>query len=102
MGHFVKKKSSFTLVEMSIVLAILAILVGSLLVGRQIINRTKVQRIMAEIEAYENHFQIFHATYHVVPGNITDEIKNIFKDFQTYPVINEFNGNNVIGSYKYT
>lgn len=96
------KKRSFTLVELSIVLLVLALLVGALLVGRKIVDRTKVQRIMSEFEAYEKMFQIFHTTYQVVPGNINSAVKNIFVQFADYPIVDEFSGNNVIGSYKYT
>ena len=49
---------------------ILSLLVGSLLVGRQIVDRAKIQRIIFEFDYYEKAFHQFYDTYRVVPGNL--------------------------------
>ena len=50
---------------------ILSLLVGSLLVGRQIVDRAKIQRIIFEFDYYEKAFHQFYDTYRVVPGNLS-------------------------------
>ena len=45
-------------------------MVGSLLVGRQIVDRAKIQRIIFEFDYYEKAFHQFYDTYRVVPGNV--------------------------------
>ena len=43
-------------------------MVGSLLVGRQIVDRAKIQRIIFEFDYYEKAFHQFYDTYRYVPG----------------------------------
>ena len=49
-------------------------LVGSLLVGRQIVDRAKIQRIIFEFDYYEKAFHQFYDTYRVVPGSQTKKM----------------------------
>ena len=64
----IRAKKSFTLVELSVVLLVL-----SLLVGRQIVDRAKVQRVMSEIDHYNKNFTLFRDTYGTIPGTIDPE-----------------------------
>ena len=41
-----------------------------MLVGRQIVDRAKIQRIIFEFDYYEKAFHQFYDTYRVVPGNL--------------------------------
>ena len=50
---------------------ILSLLVGSLLVGRQIVDRAKIQRIIFEFDYYEKAFHQFYDTYRAVPGGLS-------------------------------
>ena len=65
---------------------ILSLLVGSLLVGRQIVDRAKIQRIIFEFDYYEKAFHQFYDTYKVVPGNL---------DYKTCIKYSEFVGKDV-------
>ena len=46
-------------------------LVGSLLVGRQIVDRAKIQRYLFELDYYEKNFHMFFDTYRTVLGHLT-------------------------------
>ena len=41
------------------------------MVGRQIVDRAKIQRIIFEFDYYEKAFHQFYDTYRVVPGNLS-------------------------------
>lgn len=64
------KKKSFSMVELSIVLLILSLLAGGILIGRNIVDRAKIQRIIFEMNYYEKAFRQFYDNYDVVPGNL--------------------------------
>ena len=63
-------KSSFTLVELSIVLVVLSLLVGGLTVGRKIVDRAQIQRVIFEIDYYKKSLSLFKDTYDAYPGNL--------------------------------
>ena len=46
-------------------------MVGSLLVGRQIVDRAKIQRIIFEFDYYEKAFHQFYDTYRSLPGHLS-------------------------------
>ena len=66
-------KKSFTLVELSTVLLVLSVLTGTLLVGRKIVDRANIQRVIFEIDKYKTEFYQFQDTYGVLPGNVDEE-----------------------------
>ena len=74
-------KASFTLVELSIVLLVLALLVGSLMLGKHIVDRSKMQKIMYEFEYYEKAMQEFHDTYKGVPSSVS---KNMCRRYAVF------------------
>ena len=73
---------------------ILSLLVGSLLVGRQIVDRAKIHKVISEIEYYENIFQQFYDTYREVPGSFTYNTCMKYSEFEGY----ECNNANCIGA----
>ena len=87
-----KSKKSFTLVELSIVLLILSMLLGTLLVGRKIVDRAKMQRIIFEIDYYKKSLTLFRDTFDVLPGNIDKETCMKYSEFS---LINVADGEDV-------
>ena len=65
-------KKSFTLVEISITLCVSALLIGSLMGGRKIVERAKVQTTIHEIQRYQSAFAKFYDTYGYMPGDMPD------------------------------
>lgn len=97
-------KSSFTLVELSIVLLVISSLVGSVMVGRKIIDRTKTQQLMSEIEYYEKALQEFHDIYKGVPSSVSKKMCQRYAVFHkpiTLMNIETENGESVVKSVPY-
>ena len=65
-------KKSFTLVEISIVMCVVALLIGSLMGGRKIVERARIQATIAEIQNYQSAFAKFYDTYGYMPGDMPD------------------------------
>lgn len=65
-------KKSFTLVEISIVMCVVALLIGSLIGGRKLVERAKIQATIAEIQNYQSAFAKFYDTYGYMPGDMPD------------------------------
>ena len=91
-----KYKKSFTIFEMSIVISVLAILVGVLLTGRQIVDRANLQRVIFEIDYYKKALTLYRDTYDVYPGNMDEETCMKYVEFAQ---LNVDNGNVDVGDY---
>lgn len=65
----------FTLVEMSIVLVVIALLVGGVMVGQSMIRTAAVQAIPAEKEAYATAIRTFKDRYQFYPGDFPKAIE---------------------------
>ncbi len=70
MTHPQQKKEAFTLVEMSIVIVIIGIIVGSILGGRSYIRNAELNTVMNESKYYINQFNQFQSIYGAVPGDM--------------------------------
>ncbi|MEQ1705663.1 MAG: prepilin-type N-terminal cleavage/methylation domain-containing protein [Rickettsiales bacterium] len=73
--NFTSKKQGFTLVELSIVLVIIGLLVGGVLVGRDLIEAGKIRAQITQIETIETEINTFKLKYNCLPGdcqNATD------------------------------
>jgi prepilin-type N-terminal cleavage/methylation domain-containing protein len=60
----------FTLIELSIVLVIIGLIVGGVLVGRDLINAAEVRATIAQIEKYQTAVNTFRAKYGFLPGDL--------------------------------
>ena len=65
-------RKGFTLIEMSIVLVIIGLIVGGVLVGRDLISAAAVRAQISQIEKYQTAVNTFHAKYGYLPGDIPD------------------------------
>jgi len=66
------KQSGFTLVELSIVLVIIGLLVGGILVGRDLIDAAAVRAQISQIERYNTAVNTFRLKFDYLPGDIPD------------------------------
>jgi hypothetical protein len=64
------------------VLLVLAILVGALLVGREIVDRTKVIKVSQEIDTYKKAVNMFYDTYGVHVGNVDKATCQKYPEFR--------------------
>jgi prepilin-type N-terminal cleavage/methylation domain-containing protein len=67
--------AGFTLIELSIVLVIIGLIVGGVMVGRDLINAAKLRSILTDIEKFNVAALTFKNKYNCIPGdcaNATD------------------------------
>ncbi|MGB1539742.1 MAG: type II secretion system protein [Rickettsiales bacterium] len=66
------RQKGFSLVELSIVLTIIALLAGGILAGRHLIRTTAVNSVTVSIDQYTNAILTFHDRYFGFPGDMPD------------------------------
>ncbi|MEN9781974.1 MAG: hypothetical protein RL208_124 [Pseudomonadota bacterium] len=69
--YYKQGKNAFTLVELSVVLIVLSILIGSVLVSRKIIDRSRGQALMTEVRQMKQGIRMFSDGYGAMPGDVT-------------------------------
>lgn len=67
-----RQRSGFTLIEMSIVLVIIALIIGGILTGQHLIKAAEVRSTLAQIEKYNTAVNTFRGKYGGLPGDLTD------------------------------
>lgn len=75
-----RSRSGFTLIELSIVLVIIGLLVGGVLVGRDLIFAANVRAQINQIEELETQINTFKLKYNCLPGdcaNVTEFLGTI-------------------------
>jgi len=65
-------KAGFTLVELSIVLVIIGLIIGGVLVGRDLIDAAAIRAQISQIEKYNSAVNTFRGKYGYLPGDIPD------------------------------
>jgi prepilin-type N-terminal cleavage/methylation domain-containing protein len=65
-------KTGFTLVELSIVLVIIGLIIGGVLVGRDLMNVATIRAQISQIEKYQMAVNTFRGKYGYLPGDIPD------------------------------
>jgi prepilin-type N-terminal cleavage/methylation domain-containing protein len=66
------KKCGFTLIEMAIVLVIIALLVGGVMAGRNMIVAAKMRAQITDLQKYKTAVKLFDEMYKGIPGDITN------------------------------
>lgn len=65
-------KNGFSLVELSIVLVVIGLLIGALVVGKEIVRNAELQALVAEFKEYEIAANNFKDKYAYWPGDFPD------------------------------
>jgi len=66
------RKNGFTLLELAIVLVIIGLVVGGVLVGTDLIKSAKLQKVLREVQSYQNAVATFQLKYSALPGDMPD------------------------------
>ena len=69
------KEKGFSLVELSIVLVILGLLIGGVLVGRDLIRAAEVRSVSTDMESYRTALYTFKGKYFALPGDMPNAVK---------------------------
>jgi prepilin-type N-terminal cleavage/methylation domain-containing protein len=74
--------AGFTLIELSIVLVIIGLIVGGVLVGRDLIQAAAVRAQVGQIEKYNAAVNTFRLKYNAVPGDMVPAMAAVYGFFQ--------------------
>jgi prepilin-type N-terminal cleavage/methylation domain-containing protein len=80
--------AGFTLIELSIVLVIIGLIVGGVLVGRDLIHAASVRSQVGQIDKYNSAVNTFRAKYNAVPGDMIPALAAIYG----FPQLNNTSG----------
>jgi prepilin-type N-terminal cleavage/methylation domain-containing protein len=65
-------QKGFTLVELSIVLVIIGLIVGGVVGGQSLINSTKINKVVVQLQGYKMAINTFELQYDALPGDMVD------------------------------
>lgn len=86
------RKKGFTLLELSIVLVVIGLLVGGVLVGKDLIHAAEIRAQVTQIEQYKTAYNAFMTKYNCIPGDC--DITTASQLFHAYLSPNNGTGGN--------
>lgn len=89
-------KTGFTLVEMSIVMVIIGLIIGGVLVGRDLISAAAARAQISQIEKYQTAVNTFRVKYGYLPGDIPDPVASQYGFYSRDTNPGQGDGNGVI------
>lgn len=78
------RKSGFTLIELSIVLVIIALVIGGVVVGKELLEATKIRTTLAQLDQFKTAVSTFKMKYGSLPGDMGSTKANQF-NFSSRP-----------------
>lgn len=88
--------SGFTLIEMSIVLVVIGLIVGGVLVGRDLIEIAQTRALIAQIDRYKVAVNAFRLKYVGMPGDLSENNAAALGFAARAGTVGQGNGNNLI------
>lgn len=94
-----RSRSGFTLIELSIVLVIIGLLVGGVLVGRDLIASAAIRAQIGQIEKFNSAINTFRTKYNALPGDIAEPNASGFGLFPRGTDAGQGDGNGIIAGH---
>src|SRR4051812_29331815 len=88
----------FTLVELSIVLVIIGLIVGAILVGRDLIHASELRSQISQIEKFDTAVHAFQLKYGGIPGDLPAASASAFGFAARSGAVGHGDGNGIIES----
>ena len=79
-----KTRSGFTLIELSIVLVIIGLIIGGVLVGRDLIHAAEIRKTIKQTEQFDAAINTFRNKYNCLPGDCTKPAEFGFTGYKDY------------------
>ncbi len=73
-----EQQRAFTLVELSIVLVVIGLIVGGVLVGKDLIRNAEFRATISDVEDYRTAVSTFRGKYNALPGDIPQSAATAF------------------------
>jgi prepilin-type N-terminal cleavage/methylation domain-containing protein len=70
MHGYNSKKSGFTLIELSVVIIIIGLIIGGVLVGKDLIRAAEIRSTISQMESYNSAVRTFQTKYNGIPGDL--------------------------------
>lgn len=68
----ISSQQGFTLVELSVVIAIIGLMIGGVMAGQYMIRRSEMTGILSDLAKYKGAYQQFKDLYKAMPGDMVD------------------------------
>jgi prepilin-type N-terminal cleavage/methylation domain-containing protein len=89
MSRLHRQSLGFTLIELSIVLVIIGLIIGGIVVGRDMIRIAEIRATIGQIAKYNTAVNAFQVKYGGLPGDITPKVA---ASFGLFPGTGDGNG----------
>src|SRR5690606_33939684 len=66
------RQYGFTLLEMAVVIAVIGLVIGGIVVGKELVRNTKVNSVLTDLEKYKVAVESFQLVHSVLPGDMPD------------------------------
>jgi prepilin-type N-terminal cleavage/methylation domain-containing protein len=65
-----RRTNGFTILEMSIVITVIGLIIGGIVIGRDVIANAELQTIISDVNRFKNAAKLFREKYQYLPGDL--------------------------------
>jgi|CXWL01.1.fsa_nt_gi prepilin-type N-terminal cleavage/methylation domain-containing protein len=69
------RRGGFSLIELAIVMVVIGLVIGGVMVGKELINAARVRSVLTEVEKFNSVAKIFVSKYECAPGDCAHATK---------------------------